>query len=216
MYGNKEQEKYIDAETLKKLLMKGDEDEFMTGGGVITMTPNNHIYFYCDVLPDSVLKLNNVLVQMMKESLSEAATKGRIPDPIHLHIQSNGGLVSAGFIGYDVITEINKFVDVHTHIDGYAASAATLLSVAGKKRFMTPSSTVLIHELSTYIGGKLSEITNEYANCKLIENKLEEIYLRHTKFKKEELQELLKKDVLLDAEKALEKSLVDEIKTVVF
>ena len=216
MYGNKEQEKYIDAETLKKLLMKGDEDEFMMGGGVITMTPNNHIYFYCDVLPDSVLKLNNVMIQTMKEALADAATKGREPDPLHIHINSPGGIVSAGFIGYDTIIEIGKRINLYTHVEGNCSSAATLLSIAGTKRYITPSSTMLIHELSTFIGGKLSEITTEYHNSLKVEKRIEEIYMKHTKLEKEELQDLLKKDVLLTAEEALEKGMVDSIETIIF
>ena len=75
---------------------------------------------------------------------------------------------------------------------------------------------MLIHELSTFIGGKLSEITQDYKNSILVENKIEEIYMRHTKLEKEELQDLLKRDVLLSAEDALKKGMVDEIKTVVF
>ena len=215
MYG-KENEKVIDPEMLKKILLKGDDDEFMMGDvGTITMMPGN-IFFYADIIPSSVLKLNTILLQMMKENLGDAASRGKEPDPINLHINSPGGIVSAGFIGYDTIIEIGKRVSIHTIVEGNCSSAATLLSIAGNKRFITPYSTMLIHELSTFIGGKLSEITQDYKNSILVENKIEEIYMRHTKLEKEELQDLLKKDVLLSAEDALEKGMVDEIKTVVF
>ena len=215
---NRDQEKYVDAETLRKILMGGkDDDEFSMGGiGTISTAPCSHIYFYCDVVPESILKLNNVMIQMMKDNLGDAASKGKEPDPINLHINSPGGIVSAGFIGYDTIIEIGKRVAVHTIVEGNCSSAATLLSIAGNKRFITPYSTMLIHELSTFIGGKLSELTQDYKNSILVENKIEEIYLRHTKLQKEELQDLLKRDVLLGAEDALEKGMVDEIKTIVF
>ncbi len=218
MYNSHDQEKYIDPEMLKKLLLKGDDDEFMIGNiGTITMAPNSHVYFYCDVVPESILKLNNVLVQMAKENLSDAASKGKdTPDPIHIHIQSNGGLCSSGFIGYDIIQEISKKVKTISFVEGYAASAATLLSVGCTERYISASSTLLIHELSTYVGGKLSELLQEYSNCRKVEDILENIYLKHTKIEKEELQSMLKKDILLTAEECVAKGICDDVKTSIF
>ena len=218
MCRNKDNERVIDADMLKKILLKGEDDEFAMGGiGTITMTPHSHIYFYCDVVPESVLKLNNVLIQLVKENLSEAAAKGlEKPDPINIHINSPGGIVSAGFIGYDVIQELTKRIDIISYVEGNCSSAATLISIGASKRYITPSSTMLIHELSTFIGGKLSDITTEYSNCKLVEGIIENIYLKHTKIQKEELQDLLKKDILLTAEDCVVKGLVDEIKTSIF
>ncbi len=218
MFG-KEQERVIDAETLRKILMGGkDDDEFSMGNiGTITMAPHSHIYFYCDVVPESILKLNTVMIQMAKENLSEAAARGaETPDPINLHINSPGGIASAGFVGYDLIQELTGKLEIRSFVEGNCSSAATLLSIGASKRYITPSSTMLIHELSTFIGGKLSEITTEFENCKKVEAIIENIYLKHTKIKKEELDELLRKDVLLTAEDCLEKGLVDEIKTSIF
>ena len=215
----KEQERMIDAETLRKILMGGkDDDEFSMGNiGTITMAPHSHIYFYCDVVPESILKLNTVMIQMAKENLSEAAARGaENPDPINLHINSPGGIASAGFVGYDLINELTNKLEIRSYVEGNCSSAATLLSIGASKRYITPSSTMLIHELSTFIGGKLSEITTEFENCKKVEAIIENIYLKHTKIKKEELKELLRKDVLLTAEDCLEKGLVDEIKTSIF
>lgn len=215
----KEQERMIDAETLRKLLMGGkDDDEFSMGNiGTITMAPHSHIYFYCDVVPESILKLNTVMIQMAKENLSDAAARGiETPDPINLHINSPGGIASAGFVGYDLISELTNKLEIRSYVEGNCSSAATLLSIGASKRYITPSSTMLIHELSTFIGGKLSEITTEFENCKKVEAIIENIYLKHTKIKKEELKELLRKDVLLTAEDCLEKGLVDEIKTSIF
>ncbi len=217
---NRDQEKYIDPEMLKKILMGGkDDDEFSMGGiGTISTAPQSHIYFYCDVVPESILKLNNVMIQMAKENLSDAAAKGKFdnPDPINLHINSQGGLVSAGFIGYDLIQELSTKIKIYSFVEGNCSSAATLLSVGASKRYITPSSTMLIHELSTFIGGKFSEILTEFHNCERVESIIENIYLKHTKIQKEELEELLRKDVLLTSEECIEKGLVDEIKTSIF
>lgn len=215
----KEEKMALDPEMLKKILLKGGDDEEFTMGGIgtISMAPNSHIYFYCDVVPESILKLNNVLVQMAKENLSEMVSKGKdVPDPISIHIQSDGGLCSAGFIGYDVIQEISKKVKTISYVEGYAASAATLLTVGCTERYISPSSTLLVHELSSYMGGKLSEMLQEYSNCKKVEEILESIYLKHTKIQKEDLEKLLKKDVLLTAEECIEKGICDDIRTSIF
>jgi ATP-dependent protease ClpP protease subunit len=39
-----------------------------------------------------------------------------------------------------------------------AASAATIISVAGTKRFITPSSYMLIHQLSTFMSGNFEQL----------------------------------------------------------
>jgi ATP-dependent Clp protease protease subunit len=131
-------------------------------------------------------------------------------------MNSPGGIASAGFVGYDLISELTNKLEIRSYVEGNCSSAATLLSIGASKRYITPSSTMLIHELSTFIGGKLSEITTEFENCKKVEAIIENIYLKHTKIKKEELEVLLRKDVLLTAEDCLEKGLVDEIKTSIF
>lgn len=215
---NRDQEKYIDPETLRKLLLGNKEDdEFMMGDiGTISLTPNSHIFFYADIVPSSVLKLTNVLVQQARDNLAESAARDREVEPLHLHISSPGGLASSGFVGYDTIIELQKRIPIFSYIEGHVASAATLLSIAATKRFITPNSDMLIHEISSWVGGKISQISEEYRNLRKMQDKLEEIYLKHSKLEKEALQEILKRDTLLTSEEALEYGLVDEIKTSIF
>ena len=62
----------------------------------------------------------------------------------------------------DLIKNLNN--PVHTYVDGFAASAATLLSLSGEKRFMTKNSLMLIHQLSSGFMGKFTEIKDENDN----------------------------------------------------
>ena len=55
-------------------------------------------------------------------------------------------------------------IAVHTYIDGLIASAATFLFLAGKKRFMTENSNILIHQISTGFWGKFEDLKDEYKN----------------------------------------------------
>jgi ATP-dependent Clp protease protease subunit len=77
------------------------------------------------------------------------------PKPIKLYITSNGGLVYQVFMAIDTI--MNMKVPVHTICKGLVASAGTLLSLAGRKRYITENSYMLIHQIRSGMTGKFSE-----------------------------------------------------------
>ena len=82
--------------------------------------------------------------------------------PIKLHITTYGGTVYDVFTAIDTIK--NMKVDVHTICKGIVASAGTLLSLAGKKRYITENSYMLIHEVRSGMWGKFSDLKEEYDN----------------------------------------------------
>ena len=131
------------------------------------------------------------------------------PKPIKLYITSNGGLVYQVFGAIDTIRGMK--VPVHTVCKGFVASAGTLLSLAGKKRFITESSYMLIHELRAGHWGKFTYLSESLDNSKQLMEHIKSYYLAKTKMTSEELDEQLKKDVSWNAQMCLEKGLVDEI-----
>ena len=133
-----------------------------------------------------------------------------VPDiPINLHIQSPGGSVLAAFGSINYIKGSNS--PVHTIVDGYAASAGTLLSVVGNMRFMGEYSYMLIHQISSMHWGNLEQLKDEMANTELLMKRIKEIYKEHAKIPKKDLDEILKHDLWWDAKKCLEYGLVDDI-----
>ena len=131
------------------------------------------------------------------------------PPPINLHIQSSGGSLMNTYYIVDLIQSLET--PVNTFIDGFAASAATLISVAGDKRYMTKNSLMLIHQLSSQNGGKFNEIKDDMANLETMMRLLKKIYLEKTNLNNYQLDELLKQDLWLDSETCLKYGLVDEI-----
>ena len=131
------------------------------------------------------------------------------PPPIKLHINSYGGSVFAGFSTVDVI--LNCKTPVHTYIDGAAASAATLISIVGDKRFIYEHSHMLIHQLSSAMWGKFEDFKDEMENLDLIMTKIKKIYKERTNLSMRQITEILKRDKWFDAEKCVEIGLVDEI-----
>ena len=153
----------------------------------------------------------------MKNKLHDLDTKSSIfhlqykidPPPIHLHIQSEGGSLYHTLYIMDLIDSMNT--PVYTYIDGFAASAATLLSVVGKKRYMTKNSLMLIHQLSGSESGKFNELQDQMSNMSILMKIIMNIYLTKTNIDEETLTVLLQKDLWLDSKTCLEYGLVDEI-----
>ena len=169
----------------------------------------NKIYYYSGVTRESVVELNHKLGELEAKHLTVSNVLEIDPPPIRLFINSGGGSITAGIASMDTISRCN--VPVYTFVDGFCASAATFLSVVGKKRFMSKNSYMLIHQLSSQLWGKYSEIEDEKKNLDLMMETIRTVYTEHTKVPTEELDEILKHDLLWDAKKCLEYGLVDEI-----
>lgn len=169
----------------------------------------NHIYFYSEVDRDSIRELIEGLREA-EEYCHRTKRKMNLKKvPIYLHINSYGGCIFSALNAIDYIEACQ--VPVYTIIEGSTASAGTLISVCGKKRFIRPNAHMLIHQLSSECWGKMSEIEDEVSNLKALMVKLKSVYKEHTGIPKNELKRLLKHDLWLNAEQSLEYGLVDEL-----
>lgn len=165
---------------------------------------DDSIYFYSPITKTSCFKLEKELLSMNQKNLLEGSN-----NPINLHIQSNGGSLFNSIYIIDLIKNLET--PVYTYIDGFAASAATLISVVGKKRFMTTNSLMLIHQLSGGMNGKFSEMEDESENINNLMDFITRTYLENTKINKFELEQILKHDIWLNSTYCLQKGLVDKI-----
>jgi ATP-dependent Clp protease protease subunit len=173
-----------EAPDFSKLFRHQDEDS--------CYTVDNNIYFNDDISMDTVSALNKEIRQLQNKLLGVSIKMGIEPPPIKLHITTYGGSVHAAFSAIGCIK--SSKVPVHTIIDGYVASAGTLMSVCGVKRYMHRHSSMLIHELRSGSWGKMSVIEEEVDNLKKMMVKIKDIYTEHTKLKKKDLDAILKKD----------------------
>ena len=169
----------------------------------------NRVFFYADISEQSALELNHVLHDLDYRLRTITTTFEDYTPNIKLHINSFGGSLFAGMAVVDAIRNLKS--DVHTYIDGAAASAATIISVVGKKRFIGRNSMMLIHQLSAGAYGTFSELEDEMENNKRLMQSLKGIYKQYTKVPMKKLDEILKHDIWFDANTCLEYGLVDEI-----
>jgi len=173
-------------------------------------------YLYNDISIKSVMSLLKFIKNAEKRwnnFLLEYSdlVKSAEPKPLKIFINSNGGEIFAAIPIIDAI--INSPIPIHTYIEGMSASAASLISMVGHKRFITQNSFMLIHELRSGVEGTYSNILDERENCEKIMNIIKKTYLNKTnnKLDNEFLDKILKRDLILTSEECLKYGLVDEI-----
>lgn len=170
----------------------------------------NRVHFYTAVNNASVLELNKVLRTLDIEMQCLSIRLKIPPIPIELRIHSEGGDLFAGLAAVDAIRNVKT--PIHTYVEGSAASAATLMSVCGAKRYMYRHSVMLIHQISALmVHGTHEQFKDEMANQALFMSKIENLYLEKTKMPIDEIRDMLKHDLWLDSETCLKLGLVDEV-----
>ena len=184
----------------------------------------NHIYFYENVETAITRALFSTMHEVAMNIIDTAIENNFPIIPIHLHINSTGGLVSDALAIVQGIEDIQEGrihqvggipikIPVYTYIEGEADSAASLIACVGTKRFCSRHALSLIHDVRQIGGGikKIDDIQTEAANLQMIKDKFYEIYMQHSKLTKEELQKICEKEDYSTPQQLMEFGLVDEI-----
>jgi ATP-dependent Clp protease protease subunit len=130
---------------------------------------------------------------------------------VHMYINSPGGIVTAGLAIYDTMQYIRP--PVQTFCIGQAASAASLLLMAGKKgeRYALPNSRIMVHQPSASFYGQAADIARHAQEILKMKTRLNEIYARHTGQSVEAVEKLLDRDTYMTAEEAKAFGLLDQV-----
>lgn len=182
---------------------------------IINKSPNsyiysnfNHIYFNNDITTDTAFELNKELRNVQTKIKTISATLGIDIQPIYLHLTTDGGNIYSALSIVDCIESLT--VPLYTVVDGFVASAGTLISIMGEKRYMTKNSYMLIHELRCGYWGKMSSIDEEVLNLRKLMRHITGIYLKRTTIDKTEIKEILKKDITWNYKECVKYGLVEE------
>lgn len=171
---------------------------------------DNNIYFTDDITMDTINKLIKQIRSLEKKLILIGINLKISPPPIILHITSNGGSVIAALKCVNLIKSLT--VEIHSVIDSYAASAATLISVCCDKRLMNKYSSVMVHEIRSCTSwNKLSELQDEVGNITKMMEQLKDIYAEHTNLTRSQLSKLLRRDIDWTPQEALKYGIIDEI-----
>jgi ATP-dependent Clp protease protease subunit len=132
---------------------------------------------------------------------------------IYFYLNSPGGSVYDGLAIYDTMQYITN--DVQTVGIGLQASMGAFLLAAGTKgkRFVLPTSTVMIHQPSSGTQGKVTDQEIDLQEAIRLKRLLESIMAKNTGQKIERIHEDMERDRWLSAEEAKKYGIVDDIIT---
>lgn len=131
---------------------------------------------------------------------------------ILMFIDSYGGYVDSFVTIHDTMRLLR--CDVATVCVGKAMSCGQMLLMSGTKgkRFITPNSRVLVHEISSFSGGRLTDLEIDVNETKRMQKEIFEKYItKYTKITKTQLNGMMKQDNFFNAKESLKLGIVDHI-----
>lgn len=130
-------------------------------------------------------------------------------EDLEVIINSGGGSV---FAASEIYTALKSYMgNVTVKIVGMAASAASVIAMAGKKVMMTPTGQMMIHNVTTYAEGDYRDMEHTADILKTANDTIANAYRLKSGKTQEELLALMDDETWMDAKKAKELGLIDEI-----
>lgn len=126
-------------------------------------------------------------------------------------INSPGGDVIAGAQIYNMLLEYPDHVTVK--IDGIAASAASVIAMAGDTIYMSPVSMMMIHNPMTVAIGDHVEMEKAKEMLASFKESIINAYEKKTRLSRQRLSELMDAETWMDVGKAMELGFCDSVLT---
>lgn len=130
-------------------------------------------------------------------------------EQIHVYINSPGGEVfAANSIRQQLV---NHQAKVFVHVDGIAASAATVIAAAGDVVSMARSGLLMIHNPLTTVTGNAKDMEKTIGVLNKVRSTIVSVYKAKTKLPEDKIVEIMDAETWLDADEALKLGFIDEI-----
>ena len=129
--------------------------------------------------------------------------------PITLWINSPGGDVFAAAQIYTMLMDYPH--DITVKIDGIAASAASVIAMAGTKVCMSPVAMMMIHNPSTIAMGDAADFKEAIAMLQEVKESIINAYETKTLMARDKISRMMDNTTWMNAKKALELKFCDEI-----
>jgi ATP-dependent protease ClpP protease subunit len=206
--------KAVGVKESKKRKHRNDEEEEgeeWNDDGTEAIVFHEPRFFNDDITQHSAFMLAKELRRVAHMLKLRAVNLGIPIQPIYLHVTTNGGEINAAFSVVDCIGSLG--VRVYSVVDGFVASAGTLITLAAQKRFIEPNAYMLVHQLSSGVWGKMSSIEEQVSNLNKLSEHLKTFYLSRTKLSKKTLKHLFLTDITWNAQESVSKGLADALYT---
>ena len=148
---------------------------------------------------------DDITPQLFKEELMSGS------GDITVWINSPGGDCIAAAQIYNMLMDYKGNVTVK--IDGIAASAASVIAMAGTKVMMSPVSMMMIHNPATIAFGDHNEMQKAIDMLAEVKESIINAYEIKTSLSRAKLAHLMEAETWMDANKAVELGFADEIMT---
>jgi ATP-dependent protease ClpP protease subunit len=169
---------------MKKINIKGD----------IVQSSDKWIYGWLGIEATSPQDVNKVLNEANGED-------------VEVDINSGGGDI---FAGSEIYTALRNYKgNIQINIVGLAASAASVIAMAGKSR-ITPTGLFMIHNVHGRASGDYRDMDHSSEVLKTANQSIANAYKEKTGLKDEELFKLMDKETWMSAEEAIKNKFVDE------
>ena len=129
--------------------------------------------------------------------------------PVTIYINSPGGDCVAASQIYTMLMDYKG--DVTVKIDGIAASAASVVAMAGTKVLMAPTSLLMIHNPATLAIGDSAEMQKAIEMLSEVKESIINAYEIKTGMRRSKLSQLMDAETWMNANKAVEYGFADEI-----
>ena len=130
-------------------------------------------------------------------------------EKLEVEINSPGGSVYAGSEIYTALMNYSGQVDVD--IVGVAASAASVIAMAGGNVRISPTAQIMVHNVQNRVSGDYRDFEHEAEVLKGYNKSISSAYEIKTGLKQEELLDLMDNETWLTAQKAKKLGFVDEV-----
>jgi len=131
--------------------------------------------------------------------------------PIHLYINSPGGVVTSGLAMYDTMQYIQA--PVHTLCMGTARSMGSFLLMAGEpgQRAALPNASLHVHQPLGGFQGQASDILIHAEEMRQTKHRIIRLYAEHCGRTFEDVERTLDRDHFMSAGEALDWGLIDRV-----
>ncbi|MCT1577541.1 Clp protease ClpP [Oceanobacillus kimchii] len=130
-------------------------------------------------------------------------------EEINVHINSGGGSAFDGIAIGNILK--NHKAKVIIHIDGWAASAASIIAMAGDEIIMPSNTMLMIHQASTFEYGNASVFEKAAKDLRKVDKAVTASYRKRFVGSDEELTELLNDETWLNADEAVALGFADKV-----
>lgn len=171
------------------------------------MENDRKIYLDEDI-GESNMEIQRMIMRWSMEDMKAGKTK-ETAKPIWIYIMSYGGDLDYMWTLIDTIK--CSIAPVHTVNLGTAGSAASLIFVAGDKRYMMKHAKVVIHEGSAQLAGDAIKVQDAADSYKIELKRMKDFILDNTRIPKTQLMKKRANDWTLDTEHCVNNGVCDVV-----